>query len=299
MTNFAALKQVLMKNTDIEKTTSYRDGDIIIVDGMKELGQNILDHTDKTILLMCKNGKIQIAINGHVIMMEESDLLFILPHAELSNLMFSADVECSAICLLSMRVEDFLRTQDLLNLLIAIRKQPLLHLDRQQFINLVHLKETINTMFSTSHPYYEQIMSHFVEIILYDIFGSYKDAVEKIISESVDEPNRRNNLFSAFINLLQADKGLHREVSYFANILHISAKYLSQISREVSGRACSQWIAETVTDEIKRLLSNTDLSIKEIADRLMFDNHSFFSKYVRKHLGCSPMEFRQQSRTSG
>lgn len=35
-------------------------------------------------------------------------------------------------------------------------------------------------------------------------------------------------------------------------------------------------------------------SIKEVADYLDFPNISFFGKYVRKHVGCSPKEYRRR-----
>lgn len=35
------------------------------------------------------------------------------------------------------------------------------------------------------------------------------------------------------------------------------------------------------------------MSIKEISNYLEFPNLSFFGKYVKAHLGCSPTEFRR------
>ena len=35
------------------------------------------------------------------------------------------------------------------------------------------------------------------------------------------------------------------------------------------------------------------LSIKEVAAEMGFDNLSFFGKYVRKHLGLSPNNYRK------
>lgn len=281
-----------------EAIASYREGDIVIINGMDELEHIVSANTNMTILLMCKKGKIQIIINGKLIVMEDSDLLFILPNSKIRDMLFSADINCSAICICSMRVQNFLRTQDLLNMLFTIRKNPLLHVNEKQFQELVLLKENVKRIFSSTHPYYERIMSHFVEIILYDIFGSYKACMEQIVSPDMDVPNRANQLFAEFINMLHADKGRQREVCYFAGRLYITPKYLSAVCKQVSGKTCSQWISETVVDEIKHLLCYTDLSIKEIADMLNFENHSFFSKYVRRYLGCPPKYYRKKYRVS-
>lgn len=281
-----------------KRITSYDKGDIVIVNGINELEYKVSSNSKMTILLMCKQGKIQISMDEKQIIMQKSDLLFILPNTRITNLMFSADIECSAICLRTMRVDDFLQTQDLLNIILSIRKRPLLHVSDEQFRNLLNLKEYITQIFSSNHPYYEQIISHFVEIILYDIFGSYKASMEEIIPGKVDLPNRTSQLFTTFINLLQQDKGIHRDVSYYADKLCVTSKHFSTICKNVSGKSCSQWITETVTDEIKHLLRYTDLSIKEIAEKLQFENHSFFSKYVRKNIGCTPTDYRLRFRTS-
>ncbi|MCD8293001.1 MAG: helix-turn-helix domain-containing protein, partial [Prevotellaceae bacterium] len=256
------------------KVASYHEGDIIIINETNKLESTISANSNMTILLMCKQGKTQIYIDNKMVVMENSDLLFIPPNTNITNWMFSSDVDCSAICLRTMKVHDFLRTQDLLNLLFAIRKHPLLHISENQFHNLMRLKEYITQMFSSTHPYYEKIMSHFVEIILYDILGTYKEVMEEIVSADADTPTRSNYLFTAFINLLQNDKGIHREVCYYADKLYVTPKYLSHLCKSISGRTCSQWITETVVEEIRHLLCHTDLSIKEIADKLLFNNYS-------------------------
>ncbi|MCD7710538.1 MAG: helix-turn-helix domain-containing protein, partial [Porphyromonadaceae bacterium] len=132
--------------------------------------------------------------------------------------------------------------------------------------------------------------------ILYDILGAYKEVMEEIVSADADTPTRSNQLFTAFINLLHNDKGIHREVCYYADKLYVTPKYLSHLCKSISGRTCSQWITETVVEEIRNLLCYTDLSIKEIADKLQFNNYSFFSKYVREKLECTPMEYRERFR---
>jgi AraC-like DNA-binding protein len=41
------------------------------------------------------------------------------------------------------------------------------------------------------------------------------------------------------------------------------------------------------------------MSIKEISNYLEFPNLSFFGKYVKAHLGCSPTEFRKKKSKQG
>ena len=42
------------------------------------------------------------------------------------------------------------------------------------------------------------------------------------------------------------------------------------------------------------MLKRPDKSIKEICNELEFPNLSFFGRYVKKHLGMSPKQWRSQ-----
>jgi AraC-like DNA-binding protein len=45
-------------------------------------------------------------------------------------------------------------------------------------------------------------------------------------------------------------------------------------------------------EQIKFQLNHSDMSMKELADYFDFANPSFFGKFVKQHLGMSPMQYR-------
>lgn len=47
--------------------------------------------------------------------------------------------------------------------------------------------------------------------------------------------------------------------------------------------------------ELRVALKTTNLTIKEIAERMHFPNQSFMGKYFKEHSGMSPKEYRKQS----
>ena len=102
------------------------------------------------------------------------------------------------------------------------------------------------------------------------------------------------SLFSRFMELLQTTEARHNTVDYYASKLCISAKYLTMVCKKNSGKTANAWIQEYTISAITNYLRTTDLSVKEISNRLGFPNSSFFGKYVRDHLGCSPLEYRQK-----
>ncbi|WP_423803401.1 helix-turn-helix domain-containing protein [Paraprevotella clara] len=47
--------------------------------------------------------------------------------------------------------------------------------------------------------------------------------------------------------------------------------------------------------EAKALLKSRKYTIQQVADMLNFANQSFFGKYFKEKVGCSPSEYQKQS----
>ena len=84
-----------------------------------------------------------------------------------------------------------------------------------------------------------------------------------------------------------------RRVSWYAEQLCITPKYLSEVVKQVSKRTPNEWIESYVVLEIRVLLKNSTKNIKEITEELCFPNQSFLGKYFKEHVGVSPSEYRK------
>ncbi|MDD6687604.1 helix-turn-helix domain-containing protein [Sodaliphilus pleomorphus] len=85
--------------------------------------------------------------------------------------------------------------------------------------------------------------------------------------------------------MAQQYAGTEREVAYYADILCITPKYLSQVSRTITGLPASQWIQFYASFELVSLLNDTTKTLTEVSDLMHFENVSHFSRYVKKTLG--------------
>ena len=83
-----------------------------------------------------------------------------------------------------------------------------------------------------------------------------------------------------------------REVTFYADRLCISTRYLSTIVRNISHGSAKEFIDQAVVLEIKVMLQSTDLSVQEIAYRLRFPDQSYLGRFFKKHTGESPTEYR-------
>jgi AraC-like DNA-binding protein len=82
-------------------------------------------------------------------------------------------------------------------------------------------------------------------------------------------------------------------LSELAGLLDISVRHLSRAVRQAKGVSVHRWIIERRLAEARRLLSETDLPIHEIARRSAFHSASAFTAAFRAASGYAPGEFRR------
>ncbi|MET0393001.1 MAG: helix-turn-helix transcriptional regulator [Chitinophagaceae bacterium] len=97
--------------------------------------------------------------------------------------------------------------------------------------------------------------------------------------------------FKKLIDQYYKEKRLPR---HYAGLLYITPNHLNALTKDATGRSAGELIRDRVMLEAKRLLVNADMSISEIALELDFADNSNFSKFFKKHAGCSPEAFRKQ-----
>lgn len=81
-------------------------------------------------------------------------------------------------------------------------------------------------------------------------------------------------------------------VNAIANELNTSARYLSDLLKQETGKTALEHIHIFLIDEAKNLLLGTDNTIAETAYQLGFENPPYFSRLFKKEVGLTPLEFR-------
>jgi AraC family transcriptional regulator, transcriptional activator of pobA len=105
-------------------------------------------------------------------------------------------------------------------------------------------------------------------------------------------------LYRRFTELLEHDFAVHHDVQHYAGELTVDPVKLSSIVSRYSGRSTKQAIDERLVLEAKRLLTFTDLSIKELADRLGYSDQFHLSRTFKRITGSSPQFFRERQVSS-
>lgn len=95
-----------------------------------------------------------------------------------------------------------------------------------------------------------------------------------------------------FNNEKSVNQGLPT-VHYLAENLNISASYLSDMLRSLTGQNAQHHIHNKLIEKAKEKLSTTENSVSEIAYALGFEHPQSFSKFFKTKTSFSPVEFRQ------
>ena len=118
----------------------------------------------------------------------------------------------------------------------------------------------------------------------YRYFGKHK----------IEGGTRQDEIFKSFVSLVHEHCASQREVSFYADKLCISTKYLTGICKAVTGDSAKKIIDDFAILEIKVLLQSTELTVQEIADRLVFPDQPYLGRYFKRHEGMSPKEYQSK-----
>ena len=86
----------------------------------------------------------------------------------------------------------------------------------------------------------------------------------------------------------------HRSLSFYAEQLYITPKYLTLLVKEATGRSATQWINDFVITEAKNLLRFSGKNVQQVAYALNFSNQSAFGKYFKHLTGISPTAYQKK-----
>lgn len=121
----------------------------------------------------------------------------------------------------------------------------------------------------------------------------YMEECEPYVSSMKQSFNRQDIILNDFLRLVHQNCSAHRDIGWYADSLCVSKHYLHHCVSSASGKTAGQWISLALVQEARHLLKHTDLPVNEIARRLGFQSHSFFTRYFKSETGIVPEAYRR------
>ena len=145
---------------------------------------------------------------------------------------------------------------------------------------------------SKSLVFREQMERNYIQSMLMWIFNSIP---EKYISPEKSF-TRKQLIFHKFMHLVHQNAKTEHQVTYYAQKLYISSRYLHEITvLYAKGKTPKDIIDEQITTEIMVLLNNPNLSIAEIAEICKFPDSSYLNRFFKKKTGFPPGKYRNMN----
>ncbi|WET03192.1 helix-turn-helix transcriptional regulator [Flavobacterium sp. YJ01] len=108
-----------------------------------------------------------------------------------------------------------------------------------------------------------------------------------------DSSSKPEKIIKQFNFLIDHNFNEESSVHFYADKLNITPNYLNILSQRYLKIPAGDVIKERTILEAKRLLTSTDLSIKEIAYQLGFNDNTYFTKVFKKYVGKTPGDFKE------
>lgn len=132
---------------------------------------------------------------------------------------------------------------------------------------------------------------HLLRVFYWDVYVAYRNNPQAIKSVRY---TRKEKLVFDFFCLVIEYHNINRDVAFYAEKMCISPKYLTMLITDNTGRSAKEWIVEYTILQIKTLLRDPNLEIKELVSRTNFQSNSTLTRFFREHTGITPSEYRDR-----
>ena len=105
---------------------------------------------------------------------------------------------------------------------------------------------------------------------------------------------RSGELFNEFSHDITQHHRTNSDVKFYADKLNVSARYLAQVTRRITGKAPKAIIDEYITREIEQQLAFTQKTVQEIAYAYGFRSQAHLAKFFKNINGLAPSEYRKE-----
>jgi len=247
-----------------------------------------LNHT--CLHMICTAGEGSFVFNGRCYRIVKNDLVVMSMPDRMKNLAAHPELQVEWFAADYKFLQNLLPSNNYsIGGSISLNQNPVVPLTDEQASNLLEDFHRLRERMDDRHLlFYHELMGSLCLTMIYDIFEPHAQH-EAIASHS----DRTAYIVKQLMLLLSTGiSQTEREVSYYAQRLNVTPKYLSATIKRVTGQSVTSYIDRHTVPILKEMLNDERLSLSQIADCMNFSSLSYFSRYCTKHLGKTPSEYR-------
>jgi AraC-like DNA-binding protein len=238
-------------------------------------------------IIICKKGYGKLRVGLDDILITPNMVLIILPEQIFQCTEISPDLEAGYIFL----NKEFFDIQNDYKIVLDLQshffKQPYVQLPEKDMEEAMIVFNIIKRKFEErTNLFLKEVIQTYIRILFYIACNVFLNSKEKGVK------TRKEEIFETFVSMLEQNFRSKQNISWYAEQICLTPKYLSKLIFEVSGKHAGEWIKDYIILEASALLNSSSLTVQQISNELGFTNQSHFGSYFKRYTGVSPKEYK-------
>ena len=289
--NLPRMRHLLGQLPDLLRSHLHFNDELGIVHGSRELFQLAMKQNppfaiDDYRFGIILKGEVHINFNLTEKHLKAGTLVFIGPGTIISPVSFSPDLEVLGMVLFASFPMPF-----------ASGQMPSAFIGQMRDFQLQASSDDIQIASLIIHTIWQLIQSDdyhrpTVGSLVAALMNHYDALYARQTERQEASLSREQTIFDRFLYLVNRHAADEHKISFYAERMCLTERYLGTIVRQASGVTAKEWIDRALITRIKVELHHTGKSVAQISEEMHFPNPSFFSKYFHRLTGMTPLEFR-------
>ena len=270
--------------------------DVLFISSLREVRNLPSLRADYNTIVVCHSGRIIVEVGGNSQVRVLPGQMLLIPAGKLVQpMMVSTDIEANALLISDQMLKMLLGSHiNIWNKALYMKEIYVIG-EADWLRDIQNLSKPILQRHEVTHLS-KAILEGFLHMMLLLICEDLLHHDTMSIKDAEASSGHDKEVFYRFLTILGEQQHKKQQVSFYADLLNITPKYLSSICKRVSDKSPLRWITDSVMQDCYMLLKDSDLSVKEISNRLGFPNPSFFGQYFREEAGMTPIAYRKKMR---
>ena len=241
-------------------------------------------------MLFIEQGTGAISINNELHSMDADHMFFLHSRSEVMLIDATPDFKCVVIGVPAVLTQSASLQMDI-SFIFLLMKKPCWELEG----NMRKMAESFYTMFEYISNDLQSDAKTDLITSLFTFFMSviYETTKHTLPSDKPKTSMTKHSLISRFGKLLRVHIREDHRVSYYADQLFVTPKYLTQVVKSTIGITPKDIIDRMLALESLQLLKHTNHTIQQISGQLGFPDQSYFGRFFKRMFNISPIQFRQ------
>ena len=300
----SAFQHLNLINLSVLKEAVHLDNELILIDNF-DLSNTSSDESlfftqypvklSFTVVIIIFSGSMHYRINLEEFWAYSNDLITVQKGAIGEFLHSSPDLQVVVIAFSN----EFFHMNDHPELAMKMQQMlygnPVSHFSGESLKEMRMIYELMKKKISeTDNPFRKEILQGYVRALMYTTLHKMLETLQQV--PAYIRNDRQHEIYMQFIREVQKNYQRERSVAFYAGRLCITPKHLSQTVLKASGRLAGEWISDYVILEAKALIKSHCYTVQQISEILHFPNQSFFGRYFKKKVGCTPKAYQKNIR---